>query len=84
MQSVETLTRLFFTIKQKGAGKVARKYKRLRYEDRRTIEKMLKAGDSVVMIAGALGVHRDTIYKELNRSGTDQHTYTADVAQATL
>ena len=45
---------------------------------------MLKAGDSVVAIAGALGVHRDTIYKELNRSGTDQHTYTADVAQATL
>ena len=42
---------------------MARKYKRLRYEDRRTIEKMLKAGDSVVTIAGALGVHRDTIYK---------------------
>lgn len=69
---------------RKERGTMARKYKRLRYEDRRTIEKMLKAGDSVVMIAGALGVHRDTIYKELNRSGTDQHTYTADVAQATL
>lgn len=63
---------------------MARKYKRLRYEDRRTIEKMLKAGDSVVAIAEALGVHRDTIYKEFNRSGTDQRTYTADVAQATL
>ena len=84
MQILENLKLLFFTIKHKGAGTVARKYKRLRYEDRRTIEKMLKAGDSVVMIAGALGVHRDTIYKELNRSGTDQHTYTADVAQATL
>lgn len=63
---------------------MARKYKRLRYEDRQTIEKMLKAGDSVVVIAGALGVHRDTIYKEFYRSGTDQHTYKADVAQATL
>lgn len=64
---------------------MARKqYKRLRYEDRRTIEKMLKAGNSVVTIAGALGVHRDTIYKEFNRSGTNQHTYTADVAQETL
>ena len=63
---------------------MARRYKRLRYEDRRTIEKMLKAGDSVVMIAGALGVHRDTIYKEIKRSGTDELTYTADVAQATL
>ena len=56
----------------------------MRYEDRQTIEKMLKAGDSVVVIARELGVHRDTIYKELTRSGTDQHTYTADMAQATL
>lgn len=63
---------------------MARKYKRLRYEDRRTIEKMLKAGDSIVEIAAAVGTHRDTIYKELNRSGTNQHTYTADAAQATL
>lgn len=63
---------------------MARKYRRLRYEDRQTIEKMLKTGNSVVVIAKELGVHRDTIYKELTRSGTDQHTYTADVAQATL
>lgn len=63
---------------------MARKYKRLRYEDRQTIEKMLKAGNRVVVIAGTLGVHRDTIYKEIIRSGTDQHTYTADIAQATL
>ena len=74
----------FSRLKERRVRTVARKYKRLRYEDRRTIEKMLKAGDSIVMIAGALGVHRDTIYKELNRSGTDQHTYTADIAQATL
>ena len=32
---------------------MARRYKRLRYEDRRTIEKMLKAGDSIVEIAAA-------------------------------
>lgn len=63
---------------------MARKYRRIRYEDRRKIEKMLKAGSSVVKIAGELGVHRDTIYKEFYRSGTDQHTYTADAAQATL
>ncbi len=41
---------------------MARKYKRLRYEDRRTIEKILKAGDSIVEIAGVVGVHKDTIY----------------------
>ncbi len=39
---------------------MARRYKRLRYEDRRTIEKMLKAGDSIVEIAAAVGTHRDT------------------------
>lgn len=63
---------------------MARKYKRLRYEDRQAIEKMLKAGDSIAVIAGALGVHRDTIYKEFARSGTDQKNYSAEVAQATL
>jgi len=45
---------------------------------------MLKAGDSIVEIAAAVGTHRDTIYKEIKRSGTDELTYTADVAQATL
>ena len=63
---------------------MARKYKRLRYEDRQTIEKMLKAGDSVIEIAAAVGTHRDTIYRDIKRSGTDELTYTADVAQATL
>lgn len=63
---------------------MARKYKRLRYEDRQTIEKMLKDHNSVVEIAGALGVHRDTIYKEFARSGTDQHTYSADAGQRAI
>lgn len=63
---------------------MARKYKRLRYEDRQTIERMLKAGDSVVEIAAALGVHRDTIYKELTRSGTDQRTYSAELGQRAI
>ncbi len=30
---------------------------------------MLKEGSSVAEIAGKIGVHRDTIYKELQRSG---------------
>lgn len=45
---------------------------------------MLRAGNSIAKIAGALGVHRDTIYKEINRSGTDRNTYTAEIAQKTL
>ena len=63
---------------------MARKYKRLRYEDRKNLEKMLRAGDSVEEAARALGVHRDTIYKELVRSGTDKHTYSADAGQRAI
>ena len=63
---------------------MARRYKRLRYDDRQTIEKMLRAGDSIAEIAAAVGTHRDTIYKEIERSGTDQRSYTADIAQTTL
>ncbi len=63
---------------------MARKYRRLRYEDRKTIETMLKDGRKIEKIAEELGVHRSTIYKEFKRSGTDERTYTADVAQETL
>ena len=53
---------------------VARKYKRLRYEDRQVIEKMSRAGSRVIDIANALGVHRDTIYKEYTRCGATADT----------
>ena len=46
-----------------------RKYKRLHYEDRQTIEAMSKQGSSVSDIAEALGTHRDTIYREFKRCG---------------
>lgn len=63
---------------------MARKYKRLRYEDRQTIERMLRAGSSVVEIATALDVHKDTIYKEFTRCNTDKKTYNAEQAQRTI
>ena len=44
-----------------------RKYKRLHYEDRQTIEAMSKQGSSVSDIAEVLGTHRDTIYREFKR-----------------
>ena len=53
---------------------MARKYKRLRYEDRQVIEKMSRAGSRVVDIAATLGVHRDTIYKEYARCGATPDT----------
>lgn len=75
--------RLFY-FRKKGAGTVARKYKRLRYEDRQVIEKMSREGSRVIDIANALGVHRDTIYKEYTRCGATADTYSAEKAQETL
>ena len=46
-----------------------RKYKRLHYEDRQTIEAMSKQNNSVKDIAEALGTHRDTIYRGSNAAG---------------
>lgn len=69
---------------EKGTGTVARKYKRLRYEDRQVIEKMSREGSRVIDIANALGVHRDTIYKEYTRCGATPDTYSAEKAQETL
>lgn len=61
-----------------------RKYKRLHYEDRQTIEAMSKQGSSVKDIAEALGTHRDTIYREFKRCGATLETYTAAAGQQTL
>lgn len=63
---------------------MARKYKRLRYEDRQTIERLCKNGSSVKAIAESLGTHRDTIYRELHRCGATLETYTAAAGQQAL
>ncbi len=63
---------------------MARKYRKLKFEDRKTIEAMLRTGSSVAEVAGALGVHRDTIYKEFTRSNTDKRTYSAELAQRAI
>ena len=54
--------------------------KRLKYEDRKEIEKMKNDGVRVVVIAEKIGVHRATIYNELKRGGTP---YRAGVAPQT-
>lgn len=63
---------------------MARKYKRLRYKDRQVIERMAKRGSRITAIAEELGVHRDTIYKEIARCKATPETYSADAAQETL
>ena len=61
-----------------------RKYKRLHYEDRQTIEAMSKQGSSVSDIAEALGTHRDTIYREFKRCNATLKTYTAEIHTANM
>lgn len=66
---------------------MARKYKRLNYEDRRRIEAMCKSGKRVAEIAEATGVHRATIYTELERGGAGHgrwQQYSADTAQKAI
>jgi len=67
--------------------KVARKYKRLNYSDRKAIEAMCKEGKRVTEIAEAMDVHRATIYHELQRGGADEGRrtqYSAEMAQRAI
>ena len=54
-----------------------KKWKRLTYEDRQTIERMARSGASVYAIADALGKHSVTIERELAKC----EPYSADFAQ---
>ena len=56
--------------------------KRLYFDDRKKIEQMLDEGISVIKIAESIGVHRDTIYRELRRCPSGY--YTAEEAQRIL
>lgn len=58
--------------------------KRISFEDRQTIERLLKTNTSIATIAKEIGVHRDTIYKELKRCNATPITYSADLAQKSL
>ena len=66
---------------------MARKYKRLSYEDRKRIEAMCKAGSNAETIADAVGVHRGTLYRELQRGGAEngkRQQYSAELAQRAI
>lgn len=66
---------------------MARKYKRLSYEDRKTIEEMCWNGKKADEIAAAMDVHRATIYHELQRGGAgggNRQQYSADMAQRAI
>lgn len=66
---------------------MARTFKRLKYEDRKKIEIMCREGKNVSELAQEMGVHRATIYHELNRGGAGngkRMLYSAEVAQRAI
>lgn len=58
-----------------------KQYKKITYQDRKTIEQLIRAGKDATAIAAAVGVHYGTIMRELKRGGDP---YKADVAQRSL
>ena len=59
---------------------MARHYRHLTYKERCQIEILKTSGDSPAKIAGALGVHRSTIVREIRRNSTNQ-SYDSQQAQ---
>lgn len=53
-------------------------YKRISYEDRKKIEELARSGTDVMTIASNIGVHYNTIRRELIRGG---NPYSAETAQ---
>lgn len=62
----------------------------LTYEDRKNIEALYGAGESLADIASELGVHLATIYREMARGGTGEldgngrNGYSAGLAQKNI
>ena len=66
---------------------MARTYKKMSYKDRQRLEEMIKAGEKAKDMAAEMGIHRATLYRELERggaSGRDHTGYSADRAQKAL
>ena len=58
-----------------------KKYKIITFEDRCRIEEMVRAGMDKTSIAAAIGVHFQTMSREMKRGGDP---YTAETAQKSI
>ena len=64
---------------------MARKYKKISYQDRKDLELYIKSGiTSPETLASMIDVHIATIYSELKRGRTEDGSYSADLAQRKL
>lgn len=60
-----------------------KQYKKLSYNDRKTIEQLKANGATSKELAAVTGVHIATIYRELQR-GENEGKYSAEVAQRAI
>lgn len=60
-----------------------KQYKKITYNDRKIIERMIANGATPKELATATGVHLATIYRELQRGGVEGQ-YNAEVAQRAI
>lgn len=67
---------------------MARTYKKITYEERIQIKKMINEGIGAGQIAKVIGVHRGTMYNELERGGGTRenkfYDYDPDVSQRAI
>lgn len=62
--------------------KIRKPLKRISFEDRKIIQKMMEKHVPIAVIADTVGVHKNSIYNELRRCPADN--YDAEQAQLSL
>ena len=74
---------IFLSILQgKGVNWVPREYRRIKYSDRKKLEKLFKNGKEHIQIADIIGCSREAIYQEEKRGwDVNNKEYSADLAQ---
>jgi IS30 family transposase len=82
------LALIFFGQKVKEDKHITCRY--FTYEDRKRLEELYAAGDTLSSIAATFGVHLATVYREINRGSTGdldangRAEYSAEVAQKAM
>lgn len=75
---------LFCSKREKEATMERKRYKKLTYADRQTIERMSGQGIAPKAIALETGVHIATIYREIQRGTDAEGHYKAELAQQAI
>ncbi len=82
---MEYLISILFKNLIERSTEMAKKYKKITYQDRKDLELYIKSGIiSPEILALRINVHIATLYRELERGRTEDGGYSADLAQQRL